>query len=95
MPDDSFFFISPGLTFFAFVVLSNCFHVFFVEGVNLGNETCSLGQQFRHPRDAILYDGVDILIVGRGIYNKGQQVLGEAEKYRQAGWAAYIETQHL
>ena len=50
----------------------------------------NLGQQYNTPRHAILDQGVDIIIVGRGILNADDRG-AEAKRYRKEGWAAYLE----
>lgn len=55
-----------------------------------------LGQQYRTPKEVVLEAGCDVIIVGRGIYGKGEHVDAQstaslAEKYREAGWSAYEE----
>ena len=49
-----------------------------------------LGQRYRTPRVVILGEGVDVIIVGRGILGADDRGL-EAERYRRAAWAAYEE----
>ena len=49
-----------------------------------------LGQQYRTPRDVILNDGCDVVIVGRGIIN-ARDPAKEAERYRREAWGAYVE----
>ncbi len=65
-------------------------------GVGLEQKGDGLGQQYRTPREVILDCGCDVIIVGRGIYGKGEgaesSVIGsEAERYRSEGWKAYEE----
>ena len=48
------------------------------------------GQQYRTPREVILNDGCDVIIVGRGILN-ARDPGKEAERYRKASWGAYEE----
>lgn len=66
----------------------------FAPGVSLPKEGDELvkgdgkGQQYRGPEQVIGRDGVDVVIVGRGILgatDKGR----EAERYRKAAWEAY------
>ena len=64
-------------------------------GVGLDVTGDGLGQQYRTPEKAILASGSDIIIVGRGVYGKpGNMDIGEvqrqAERYREAGWNAYL-----
>jgi orotidine-5'-phosphate decarboxylase len=65
-------------------------------GVGLDATSDGLGQQYRSPEVAILGCGCDVIIVGRGIYGKpGNMDIGEvqrqAERYREAGWNAYLK----
>jgi len=64
-------------------------------GVGLDTAGDGLGQQYRTPEEAVLASGSDIIIVGRGIYgNPGNMNIGDvqrqAERYREAGWNAYL-----
>jgi orotidine-5'-phosphate decarboxylase len=65
-------------------------------GVGLDKKGDGMGQQYRTPRQVILESGCDIIIVGRGIYGKSgaldvDAVRAQAERYRKAGWDAYLE----
>ncbi|KAI0921813.1 dihydroorotate dehydrogenase [Taiwanofungus camphoratus] len=65
-------------------------------GVGLDARGDSMGQQYRTPREVVLESGCDVIIVGRGVYGKGngvdvQEVQAQAERYRKEGWAAYEE----
>lgn len=57
-------------------------------GVKLESGGDSLGQQYITPAQAILENGADIVIVGRGIIQSSfpQE---EAKRYRKAAWDAY------
>ncbi len=57
-------------------------------GVNLTSEGDTRGQQYRTPEKAILSQGNDIVIVGRGIY-EAQDPAATAQMYRLAAWKAY------
>ncbi|GAO48994.1 orotidine-5'-phosphate decarboxylase [Saitoella complicata NRRL Y-17804] len=59
-------------------------------GVGLDDKGDSMGQQYRTPKEVIGACGSDVIIVGRGIYGKGKDVVKEAKRYRDAGWAAYL-----
>lgn len=69
----------------------------FTPGVNLPPEGedgarkgDGLGQRWRSPRDVILKDGADVIIVGRGVLGAKDR-RAEAERYRKKGWDAYEE----
>lgn len=64
-------------------------------GVGLDVTGDGMGQQYRTPEQVVSESGCDIIIVGRGIYGKpGNVDIGEvqrqAERYRKAGWDAYL-----
>lgn len=72
--------------------LSNDPHwIYMTPGVQLQAAGDALGQQYITPEKAIIENGTDIIIVGRGILNAPDQ-LAEAQKYRKAGWDAYLKT---
>lgn len=48
-----------------------------------------LGQQYVSPKQAILQNGSDIIIVGRGIY-QAQDPVAAAATYRKSAWEAYL-----
>ncbi|QRV87507.1 orotidine 5'-phosphate decarboxylase [Ceratobasidium sp. AG-Ba] len=63
-------------------------------GVGLDAKGDGMGQQYRTPREVILDSGCDVIIVGRGIYGKGEgndndSIRRESERYRKEGWGAY------
>lgn len=58
-------------------------------GVNLSAEGDQLGQQYNTPYKVIFENECDLIIVGRGII-EAKEPLKEAERYRQAGWDAYL-----
>jgi len=65
-------------------------------GVGLDATGDGLGQQYRTPEEVIATSGCDIIIVGRGIYGKPEnmdigEVQRQAERYREAGWNAYLQ----
>ncbi|KAG8931593.1 Serine/threonine-protein kinase [Tulasnella sp. 417] len=65
-------------------------------GVGLDTKGDGMGQQYKTPREVVLERGCDVIIVGRGIYGKGQGadsevIKAEAERYRVEGWQAYEE----
>ena len=64
-------------------------------GVGLDSRGDSMGQQYRTPKEVVTDSGCDVIIVGRGIYGKGDNVdaravQAQAERYRSEGWAAYL-----
>ncbi|KAF8591413.1 orotidine monophosphate decarboxylase [Ramaria rubella] len=65
-------------------------------GVGLDSREDNMGQQYKTPREIILERRCDIIIVGRGIYGKEENIditsaQKQAERYRQEGWNAYLE----
>ncbi|KAG9019529.1 orotidine 5'-phosphate decarboxylase [Tulasnella sp. 427] len=65
-------------------------------GVGLDTKGDGMGQQYKTPREVVLERGCDVIIVGRGIYGKGEgadseAIKAEAERYRAEGWRAYEE----
>lgn len=65
-------------------------------GVGLDAKDDGMGQQYKTPREVILQRRCDVIIVGRGIYGKGEGspsdvIAKEAERYQKEGWAAYEE----
>jgi len=66
-------------------------------GVSLDTIGDAMGQQYRTPKQVVLEDGCDVIIVGRGIYGNGTgdgldvaYVKMQAQKYRAEGWNAYL-----
>jgi uridine monophosphate synthetase len=59
--------------------------LYFTPGVQFNATKDALGQRYITPEQAILENGSDIIIVGRGILH-AQNPLAEARKYRQAAW---------
>ena len=71
-------------------------------GVGMDVQGDGKGQQYRTPEQVIRDSGCDVMIVGRGIYgalfNKDlsrtealESVKAQAQRYREAGWKAYLE----
>jgi uridine monophosphate synthetase len=57
-------------------------------GVKRDAEQDSLGQQYISPQKALLEQGSDVIIVGRGIIQASNAV-AEAQYYREEGWECY------
>ncbi|KAJ1924278.1 orotidine 5'-phosphate decarboxylase [Tieghemiomyces parasiticus] len=64
--------------------------IYMTPGVGLDVTGDGLGQQYRTPEQIITRNRSDIIIVGRGIYGPGKDVVAEAQRYRKAGWEAYL-----
>lgn len=54
-------------------------------GVNLEHTSGKLGQQYRSPKDALVRDRCDVIIVGEGIYGAKDPVMA-AQQYQAASW---------
>lgn len=59
-------------------------------GIQFDSAGDALGQHYTTPQKAIIKQGTDIIIVGRGIL-KAKDPLFEARKYRQTGWESYLQ----
>ncbi len=64
--------------------------IHFTPGIQLTEGNDSLGQQYNTPTTAILKNQVDIIIVGRGIY-QAENPAEMAKIYQNAGWEAYLK----
>lgn len=62
--------------------------IYMTPGVQIAANGDSLGQQYVTPAKAIVDNGADIIIVGRGIIS-ADDPLKAAKQYRNAGWKAY------
>jgi len=68
-------------------------------GVSLDRRGDGKGQRYRTPAEVVVDSGCDIIIVGRGVYERDDkqgllehdEIRSQAERYRKAGWDAYIE----
>lgn len=59
-------------------------------GVKLHDGQDKLGQRYMSPKKAILEQGADVIIVGRGII-AADDPLAEARQYREQGWNSYLK----
>ncbi|CAD5226351.1 unnamed protein product [Bursaphelenchus okinawaensis] len=66
--------------------------LYWTPGVNLAAKSDGKGQNWRGIEEAIIDQGNDIIIVGRGI-TKASDPAAEAEKYAKAGWEALQKRQ--
>jgi len=65
--------------------------IYLTPGIQFAEKKDALGQQYITPHQAIVQNGTDIIIVGRGII-QANDPLSEARKYREAGWQAYLQS---
>ena len=63
--------------------------VYFTPGVHLSSAQDDQGQHYRTIEDAVVKQGCDFIIVGRGI-TQAEDPEAEAEKYRKEGWECYL-----
>ncbi|MDR3492068.1 MAG: orotidine-5'-phosphate decarboxylase [Gammaproteobacteria bacterium] len=68
--------------------------IHFTPGIKFSGGEDAQGQQYRTPHQAIVEAGIDIIIVGRGIYT-ATSIQHEAKKYQEAGWEAYLQKMSL
>lgn len=61
--------------------------IFMTPGVNASHASDALKQQYRQPHQAIVDDGNDVVIVGRGIFGAADP-LASARRYKEAAWEA-------
>ncbi|WP_185860827.1 orotidine-5'-phosphate decarboxylase [Blattabacterium cuenoti] len=61
----------------------------FTPGIHFSKQKNNVGNNYIHPVQAFEKNGSDFIIVGKGIYQSGNPKIA-AEKYRNAGWKAYI-----
>jgi len=62
----------------------------FTPGIQISGKEDSFGQQYTSPETAILKNGTDVIIVGRGIIQHAQP-LQQARLYRQIAWDCYTQ----
>jgi len=65
--------------------------IYMTPGVQLSENKDNLGQQYITPQKAILENGSDIIIVGRGII-AAKDPVSEAQKYRKIAWDTYLQS---
>ncbi len=66
--------------------------LYLTPGIHLEVSDDALGQHYLTPQQAIVTQGSDVIIVGRGIYQAAEPLL-TAKRYRAAGWQAYLTRQ--
>lgn len=62
--------------------------VYLTPGVSIENKSDGLKQQYVTPEEAIIQNGCDVIIVGRGILSHKDPLLA-AKNYRMRAWQAY------
>ena len=62
-------------------------HVQFTPGVQVNSVADQLGQQYKTPAKAIIENGADVIIVGRGIIT-ADDPKAKAQEYKKVGWTA-------
>jgi orotidine 5'-phosphate decarboxylase subfamily 1 len=87
-PDDVFGFICQNK------ISNDTRFIHMTPGVNLETGSDHLGQQYRTPEKAIIEEGCDIIIVGRGIIASPNKI-EMTEQYRLAAWNAYTKSLDL
>lgn len=68
--------------------------IYLTPGVQFQSKGDALGQQYVTPEKAIIENGVDVIIVGRGILQTDNPATA-AKHYRKAGWDAYLKKAFL
>lgn len=64
--------------------------IYLTPGIQLDVKSAAHGQQYITPTDAVIKNGSDVLIVGRGIMFASSPK-EEAQRYREIGWQAYLD----
>jgi len=62
----------------------------FTPGISLSDSGDAHGQVYNTPQEAFEERGIDVMIVGRGIY-KSDNPAAKAAEYRQIGWKSYLK----
>jgi len=63
--------------------------IHFTPGIQFSQKSDSLGQQYLSPEIAIVKNGTDVILVGRGIYQSDNPELS-AKEYKEVSWQAYL-----
>ena len=71
-------------------LIDNPGYIHFGPGVKLQKGSDTFGQAYLTPQKVIA-DGIDVIIVGRGIY-QAEDPIAAAQDYQHAGWQAYEES---
>jgi uridine monophosphate synthetase len=64
--------------------------LYLTPGISLNEKSDQLSQGYIEPAQAIIQNGTDIIIVGRGIY-QAQAPKQAAQQFRELGWQAYLQ----
>lgn len=65
--------------------------LYLTPGIQFSKKSDELMQRYITPEEAILNQGTDIMIVGRGIL-EAENILYETKRYQKAGWDAYLKS---
>ena len=63
--------------------------LYLTPGIGIAKEGDSLDQQYKSPQQALIVDGVDIIIVGRNI-TQSKSVVKSTLLYKELGWSSYL-----
>lgn len=70
--------------------ISDDSYLYFTPGVSIQNTNDNIDQQYRTPKDAIIKDNCDVIIVGRGIYSY-HNYIEKAIEYKLRSYPYFIE----
>jgi len=62
----------------------------FTPGINLEQSGDAHGQVYNTPQEAFEQRGIDVMIVGRGIY-RSENPVAKAAEYKEVGWKSYLK----
>ena len=65
----------------------------FTPGIHTNPKSDEYGQVYKQPSEAFTKRGVDVMIVGRGVY-RAKDVAQKAAEYRKIGWESYQKRIH-